>query len=77
MKFVVIMTRKAEFGPDNLAPHIPAEFRRATELYAEGTFREIYTHSDGKATFLVTEARIECKALEAVQSLPPKADARL
>ena len=41
MKFVVIMTSKVEFGPDNLAPHIPAEFRRATKFYAEGTFREI------------------------------------
>ena len=70
MKFVAVLTRKAEFEAEAFQPHLPAEIDRAKQLYTQGSFREIYSRSDGKGAILVIEASDQSEAEGFVRSLP-------
>ena len=70
MKFIAVLTRKAEFEAEAFQPHLPAEVKRAKQLYMEGSFREIYSRSDGKGAILVIEAADQSEAEGFIQSLP-------
>jgi hypothetical protein len=70
MQFVAVLTRNPSFAPEEFTPHLPAEVRRATELYAAGTVRQILSRTDGRGAILVLEAADEAAASAAIRSLP-------
>ncbi len=70
MQFIAVTTRSPDFTPEQFAEHLPAESRRATELYAQGAFRQIYSRADGKGAVIVIEAADEAEAQKALDSLP-------
>lgn len=70
MKFFVIGKRHPKFAPEEFAPHLEAESRRARQLYAENTVREIHSRTDGKGAVLVIEAADQAAAEAAMKSLP-------
>lgn len=46
--------------PEKVGPHVQAELRRAWELYASGTIRQIYAPMDRPGAVLI----LECAGLE-------------
>lgn len=70
MKFYVIAKRDPKYSPEEFAPHLAAESRRARQLYAENTLREIHGRTDGKGAILVLEAADQAAAEAAMKSLP-------
>lgn len=70
MKVFVVATRNPDFSAEEFAPHLEAESRRARQLYAENTLREIHSRSDGKGAILVFEVADEAAADAAMKTLP-------
>jgi uncharacterized protein YciI len=70
MKFFVIANRRPQFAPEEFAPHLEVESRRARQLYAENTLREIHSRTDGKGAILVLEAADQAAAEAVMNSLP-------
>lgn len=70
MKFFALATRNPDFAPEDFAPHLEAESRRARQLYADGIVRAIHSRSDGKGAILEIEAADEAAADAAMKSLP-------
>jgi hypothetical protein len=70
MKFFVIAKRRPQFAPEEFAPHLEAESRRARQLYADNTLREIHSRTDGRGAILVLEAADQAAADAAMKSLP-------
>lgn len=70
MQFIAVMTRKPEFAPQDFAPYLDEEGRRAIELYAAGTFRQIMSRTDGRGAVIVIEADDQAAAEAALRSLP-------
>ena len=70
MKFFVIAKRRPQFAPEDFAPHLEAESRRARQLYADNTLREIHARTDGRGAVLVLEAADQAAAEAAMKSLP-------
>ncbi|MCF3933703.1 hypothetical protein L1787_09785 [Acuticoccus sp. M5D2P5] len=70
LQFIAILTRREGFQPEDFARHSAAETRRATELYAEGVFRQINSRADGRGAILTIEAPDEDGARAAIASLP-------
>lgn len=70
MQFVAILSRRDGFEPEDFARELPAEVKRATELYADGTFRQLLSRQDGRGAVIVLEAPDLDVAKAAIQSLP-------
>jgi hypothetical protein len=70
MKIVVIAHRSAKFKPEDIAPHLAVEARRALQFVAEDFVREIYSRRDGKGAVLVVEADSEATARAKLADLP-------
>lgn len=70
MKFFVIAKRDPKYAPEEFAPVLDAEARRARQLYAENILREIHSRTDGKGAVLVLEAADQAAAEAAMKSLP-------
>lgn len=70
MRFYVVAKRRPEFAAEDFAPHLEGEARRARQLYADNSLREIHSRTDGKGAVLVLEAADEAAAEAAIKSLP-------
>ena len=70
MQFVAILTRRDGFTPEDFSRELPAEIRRATELYADGTFRQLLSRLDGRGAVVILEAGDKAEAEAAIASLP-------
>lgn len=70
MLFIAVLTRNDGFAPDAFAQELPSEIKRATELYAGGIFRQLYTRQDGRGAVIHIEATDKEEAESALFSLP-------
>ena len=70
MKIIAIAHRSTEHPDEAFTPHLEAESRRALELFAAESFREIYSRTDGKGAIIVIEAADEDEAREMLATLP-------
>ena len=70
MKIIAVAHRSTEHPEEAFTPHLEAEARRALELFAEESFREIYSRTDGKGAIIVIEAADEAEARAKLDSLP-------
>lgn len=70
MKIVVVATRSDKFAPEDFAPLLPAESKKALQLFSEDVVREIYSRQDGKGAILVLEADSEDAARARLAELP-------
>ncbi|MDP7539369.1 MAG: superoxide dismutase [Alphaproteobacteria bacterium] len=70
MKVIAIAHRSTEHSAEDFAPHLEAEAHRALTLFAEQSFRELYSRTDGKGAIIVLEAASEDEAREKLESLP-------
>ena len=70
MKIVVVATRSDKFSADEFAPLLPAEAKKALQLFASDVVREIYSRKDGKGAILVMEAGDEDEARAHLAELP-------
>lgn len=70
MKVVVIATRKQDAKPEDFAPHLDAEVKKALAMYREETVREIYSRADGKGAIIVLECDDVAHAERLMAGLP-------
>ncbi len=70
MKIVIIANRSESYAPEDFAPHLPAEAKKALQLVADDFIREIYSRADGKGAVLVVEADSGDAALARLGELP-------
>ena len=70
MKVVVVATRSEKFTAEDFAPLLPAEAKKALQLFAADVVREIYSRKDGKGAVLVLEAADEAEARARLAELP-------
>ena len=70
MKIVVIAHRSENHPPEDFAPHLAAEAKKALQLVAEDFIREIYGRADGKGAVLVVEAADEAEVRRRLAELP-------
>ena len=70
MKIVVVATRSDKFSAEEFAPLLPAEAKKALQLFASDVVREIYSRKDGKGAILVIEAADEDEARAHLAELP-------
>lgn len=70
MKIIAVATRSEKFAPEDFAPLLPAEAKKALSLFAEDVVREIYSREDGKGAVLVLEAASAEEAQARLAELP-------
>ena len=70
MKIIAIAHRSPDYPEEAFTPHLEAESRRALELFAAESFREIYSRADGKGAIIVIEAADEDAARALLATLP-------
>lgn len=70
MKIVIIATRSENHAPEDFAPLLPGEAKKALQLVAADFIREIYSRADGKGAVLVVEADSGDAALARLGELP-------
>lgn len=70
MQFMAIVTRRAEFSPEEFGALADIEARRGVELYAEGVFRQLWAREDGRGAIIAIEAADRDAAEAAIASLP-------
>jgi len=70
MKIVVVATRSESHTAEEFSPHLPAESKKALQLFAADIVREIYSRADGKGAILVLEVENEETALARLGELP-------
>ncbi|MBD5635710.1 MAG: hypothetical protein IAI49_14660 [Candidatus Eremiobacteraeota bacterium] len=71
MQFIAITRRLTDrFSDAQFAEHLPAEGERARELYAEGTFRALYSRGDVPGAVILIEASGPDEATRIVETLP-------
>ncbi len=70
MKIVIVNHRSEEHGPEDFAPYLTPEAKRAFALMEEDFIRELYSRRDGKGAVLVVEADSEEDARARMAELP-------
>jgi hypothetical protein len=70
MKILVVAHRSETHKPEDFAPHLPAESKKALELVAEDFIREIYSRADAKGAVVIVEAKDEAEARARLGELP-------
>ena len=70
MKIVVVNHRSEDHGPDDFAPYLTSEAKKAFELMEEDFIRELYSRIDGKGAVAIVEAESEQAARERFAELP-------
>lgn len=70
MKIFVVAHRSEKHSPEDFAPLLEAETRKAFQLMAENVLREIYSRADGKGAVLVLEAESAEEARRRLSELP-------
>jgi len=70
MKIIVVAHRNDAHPPEDFAPHLQAEVKKALSLLAEDFIREIYSRADGKGAVLVVEATNGDEARQRLDELP-------
>ena len=68
MKIFVVATRTGK--PDDVAPHLAAEAKKALQFVADDFFREIYSRADGNGAIVVIEADSVEAAKQRTAELP-------
>ncbi len=70
MKIVIVNHRSEEHGPEDFAPYLTPEAKKAFDLMEEDFIRELYSRRDGKGAVLVVEADSEEDARARMAELP-------
>jgi hypothetical protein len=70
MKIVIVNHRSENHGPEDFAPYLTPEAKKAFELMEEDFIRELYSRQDGKGAVLVVEADSEEDARARMAELP-------
>jgi hypothetical protein len=70
MKIVIVNHRSEDHGPEDFAPYLTPEAKKAFELMEEDFIRELYSRQDGKGAVLVVEADSEEDARARMAELP-------
>ncbi len=70
MKIVVVAHRNEDRPPEDFAPYLEAEAKKALQLVAEDFVREIYSRADGKGAVLIVEAADEEEVRRRLADLP-------
>lgn len=70
MQFIVIAHRSEKHSPDDFAPHLQPEAKKALEFAAEGFVRHIWGRGDGKGAILLIEADSEDAVKARLGELP-------
>lgn len=70
MKIFVIASRSDKHAPEEFAPFLAAETKKAFQLMADNVLREIYTRADGKGAVMILEAASEDEARRRLGELP-------
>ena len=70
MKIVIVNHRSEDHGPDDFAPLLSAEAKKAFELMEDDFIRELYSRRDGMGAVLIVEAESEEDARARMAELP-------
>ncbi|MDH3739423.1 MAG: YciI family protein [Alphaproteobacteria bacterium] len=70
MKIVIVNHRSEDHGPDDFAPYLTPEAKKAFELMDDGFIRELYSRQDGNGAVLIVEAENEDDARARMADLP-------
>jgi len=70
MKILAMEVEVEGVSPEQFAPHLKAEARRAWELYQSGTIRDLYFRGDRSEAVLILECVNTDEAQQTLESLP-------
>jgi len=70
LKIIVVAHRSETHSAEEIAKHLPAEAKKALQMFAADVVREIYSREDGKGAVLVMEAENEDAARAELAALP-------
>lgn len=70
MKILAMEVEAVGVAPEQFAPHLKAEARRAWELYQSGIIRELYFHADRSQAVLILECADTAEAERVLETLP-------
>ena len=70
MKILAMEVEAVGLAPEQFAPYLKAEARRAWELYQSGIIRELYFHADRSEAVLILECADTTEAEQMLDTLP-------
>ena len=70
MKILAMEVEAVGLAPEQFAPYLKAEARRAWELYQSGIIRELYFHADQSKAVLILECADTTEAGRVLETLP-------
>lgn len=70
MKILAMEVEAVGLAPEQFAPYLKAEARRAWELYQSGIIRELYFHADRSQAVLILECADTAEAERVLETLP-------
>ena len=70
MKILAMEVEAVGLAPEQFAPYLKAEARRAWELYQSGIIRELYFHADRSQAVLILECADTTEAEQMLGTLP-------
>lgn len=70
MKILAMEVEAVGLAPEQFAPYLKAEARRAWELYQSGIIRELYFHTDQSKAVLILECADTAEAERVLETLP-------
>jgi muconolactone delta-isomerase len=70
MKILAMEVEAVGLAPEQFAPYLKAEARRAWELYQSGIIRELYFNADRSQAVLILECADTAEAERVLETLP-------
>ncbi len=70
MKIVIVNHRSEDHGPEDFAPYLTPEAKKAFEFMEDDFIRDLYSRRDGKGAVMIVEAASEEEARARCAELP-------